>query len=522
MTDSNTVSSGLATLSATGWAVNDEYTTNGQDPARYRNTCVIAGDSITARSGLIQQVGATSAVVGDGANAVFTLASSAIMTGAKLNFIKGQGSEFDGKILTATNINVNSFSVPATFVGNPAAIPIWNNQIRLSERGWWTWANAYLRGKLWLLNNAGIGGDDPAGVLARLQNDVIAYGPKYAIIMIGINQIGTDSVDTTFAAIRRIIARIVKASITPIVLTVLPLHQSYATFSTITPKITQLNWLLRAYCEQNGFMCVDTFEALVDSAQTDGRAIANAIQGGADFVHTSTLGARLVGKAVAAAMSPLLLPAPTLTTTQGENFAANASNLNLINEAPWTLTGGSASGTGVSGAAATPAGFTVTSSGVTASTCVVTSAARTVGADGDAVGNNIILTMTGAEANAIFQVQLSPELAARMVAGIDYKFRFLLTLSGTTGSNLGRILATMLTTYNGTNRGYISGLETDASPPAMPYEDGTYLVESPTFRVPAGQAVNSGWFPFVQFQFLGAGTPVVAKIARVTYPRVSV
>jgi len=528
MTNSATVSTGLATLGANGWVTNEGIAADRLDKTRSRNTVVILGHSRTSRAGLSCATAAGN-VVGDGNTAVFTFASSPIMTGSRLNFAKGSPvTPFDGLILEATNININSFSVPSALVGNPPGAVAWNVQTRWQERGWWTWANAYMGGRMHLLNNAGIGGDTIEGCLARLDRDVIAYGPQWCVCEWAVNSLGSSqSVSGIMELARQGFARLIRYGIAPIAVTETPLHPSYSgtlTFAAATAKIQQYNYMLKAHCAQNGIICIDLFESTVETnpaVATDGRALVGAVQGTAsDYIHESTYGCRLKGKKFASVMNALLPPVSVLTNSQADNYGANAANLNLLDNAPWTLTGGSASGTGVSGAAATPAGFSVTSSGATASTCVVTSAARTVASDGDAVGNNLILTMTAAGVETpTFTVTMS-DATARMVAGNYYRYAFALELSGTAGSNLSKILSTMLVTYNGTGRGYISASETDQAPTVMPYEDGKLIMISPPFRVPAGQAINSGFAPIVSFTFSTGGTAVVAKIGRVTYPQI--
>ena len=519
MTDSNSVSASLATLGASGWAVN-EIAGPGSAFRRGTTFCAI-GESITGRYGLVQQAASTANVVGDGRTTVITLASSANFTGSKLSFVYGLGiPELDGQILTCTNIDVNTFSVPSALVGNPSVIPVWNNQMRKSERGWLTWALAYLKGKAWLLNNAAIGSSNVEWAAQTLTAQVLNYRPDYCFCLLGVNNILTDTPSALLTKCAAIYARLLANGIAPIVMTVLPLHQTFATFATAQPRIMQFNTLLKGYCEKNGLFLIDSFSAISDPAQADGRALAGAIQGTAgDFIHPSTYGARLVGKFVAAALDPFLPPTVAFTTTQADNVGANASNLNLWDNAPWSTTGGAASGTGVSGAANTPAGFNITSSGVVASTCVVSNSARTLVADGDIIGRNCDLTITYAEAAAIFTCTMS-DVTSRLVAGKKYKYRMLLKLANTSGSNLIRVLMSMLTTYNGTNRGYISASEVDANPTVMPYEDGIYMLESPEFMVPAGQAVNSGFQPFIQFQSSAAGTAFIASLGRGTYVQI--
>ncbi len=60
-----------------------------------------------------------------------------------------------------------------------------------AANGYFTWANALLGAPFTRLYNAGIGGDTTEDMLARIQDDVIAYDPGYCMFLGGTNDVNT-------------------------------------------------------------------------------------------------------------------------------------------------------------------------------------------------------------------------------------------------------------------------------------------------------------------------------------------
>jgi lysophospholipase L1-like esterase len=91
------------------------------------------------------------------------------------------------------------------------------------------------------LANRGIGGDDSAGVLRRLDN-VTGLKPAAVFLMIGVNDVNSSvSTDTIVENAQEVVERLTKSGAKVYLLLVLPVAES---FKKINPKIDELN---RAY-----------------------------------------------------------------------------------------------------------------------------------------------------------------------------------------------------------------------------------------------------------------------------------
>lgn len=157
--------------------------------------------------------------------------------------------------------------------------------------------------------NAGIGGNTSAQMLARFQADVIDAGATGVVVLAGMNDAGTFTLLSTYAANMTAIAQAaVKAKIAPIFVTVTPSTNGTTQSDGLKRRqfITTYNAWLANFCAANNYPLINVHDALVNT--TDG-SLAAAYDAG-DGVHQNYAGRQVVGSIVAAALTKILPPAP--------------------------------------------------------------------------------------------------------------------------------------------------------------------------------------------------------------------
>lgn len=480
-----------------------------------RNTCVLLGDSITARCNTSISV-APANVVGSAAGTTITTSAQNVLDG-RVNLSQSQNPALDHSIVQATNVDANVFTIPVPTSGNPPSSLVISIQTQLSERGWFTWLNALTGQRFNLLNNAAIGGETVADIALRVDRDVIAYSPGICFIMAGINDCsaGTPAA-TTFSRLQAIYEKLIPYGIRPVLLTVLPLYTGHANFATAMPLVQQLNQLIKNYAFNNNLLCIDAHAAIVDPASATGAALVDTLD--TDNIHPSAYGARLIGLAGAAMFTPQTQTPPGLTVSQVDNFGSSSSNWQLIDTAPWNASGGTVTGTNMSGTA--PSGFTVQLTAGTVTSGVVSVPARVAATDGDAIGNNVQVVITSSGTPT---VQMFPaSIRLRLVAGGTYQLRVPVRLTNVAGSNLRGIQFQMQFAGVNGQSAIVRAWGNEATVAlATNYADGTYHMYSPVFTVPSWFTNTSGGFPILQFAFSAAGTALTVNAGRWTMQRLS-
>lgn len=200
-----------------------------------------------------------------------------------------------------------------------------------------------------MIRNAAIGGQTAAQMLARIQADVIAYAPRYCVILAGTNDLSAGTTLTAYkVTITAMITALRAAGITPILGTIPPNNTlSYA------PMINTFNDWLRIFCQAQSIPLIGFHGDLVD-VTTGGFKAGYA----SDNAHPSAVGALVMANTALTALDRVLPPAPSILPTYGSTTAATGLNLVVnpllrdvapVNDVPdgWSFNG-------------TPAGFTTT------------------------------------------------------------------------------------------------------------------------------------------------------------------
>jgi acyl-CoA thioesterase-1 len=165
------------------------------------------------------------------------------------------------------------------------------------------WASILSNGKMVYKVNAGIGGNNAAQMLARLQADIIAPGCDVCVVMSGSNDAQqTVSLASYAASITGIVAGLRSAGIAPVLCTSPPLVAAPVTSPTRRRLWDSYNAWLATFCHRNSIPLVPIQYLLTDPANADYLAAYSA----GDGYHPNAAGARVMGQALADAVSPLL------------------------------------------------------------------------------------------------------------------------------------------------------------------------------------------------------------------------
>lgn len=167
--------------------------------------------------------------------------------------------------------------------------------------------------------NAGIGGDNTAGLLARLDRDVLAHAPELVVLLAGTNDLlnSRNAVpleqyrENLGALVRRIHAKGIKL----VLMTMPPAYPPYllqrhpAEFygrGGPEPRLAAGNAVIREVARENHLPVVELFDAFQQAggaSEHPASLIRNAANSGKpDGIHPTAAGYRLIGELVAEVM----------------------------------------------------------------------------------------------------------------------------------------------------------------------------------------------------------------------------
>jgi lysophospholipase L1-like esterase len=409
--------------------------------------------------------------------------------------------------------------------------------------GWMAWANAYAGGRINWVRNGALGGERLINVsytqsaVDRVDDEFTGINAQVCFIMHGTN----DCNDATGTA--RSILEIYQAllacaqkilfrhKMVPIILTIPPFGSGIANFATVQARANALNALIKSNAGiATGYLCIDTAQYLTN--WNGGAAYATPPVLQPDNIHISKIGNRIVGKAIADRLGKFA-PADFLSVSSIDNFGANPQLPNLIDSGIWTTTGGTVTGSGLSGTL--PANWALARLDAgTLSTCVASVVARTVAADGDTNGQNIRLVMTSAAEAFNPWIRCTDTIHSRLVIGGEYEIRVPIRFTGLLGSRLRALSVWMQVNfvdpasafahaYNHmafNNATTTEDMEIGTLVGNLPSADGTYMFRSLPMRVTVPVGVAGNQFN-IRFLFNGAaGSALTVDMGRPAYVRV--
>ncbi len=184
----------------------------------------------------------------------------------------------------------------------------------LNARGFFNVANVLLGSPFTLVNYAGVGGENTAQVLARLQTDVIAFNPGYCLVLAGTNDQFTGGLTTaqSQANLTAIWSGLVAAGIKPIACT---LSARKTLTTTQQTWYSTMNRWIRATAAASNYLLCDLENSIID--RTNGGVSPAAAT--VDDVHFSLLGASMVAfdvqRTLAGKLPALALPVSNVDKT---------------------------------------------------------------------------------------------------------------------------------------------------------------------------------------------------------------
>jgi lysophospholipase L1-like esterase len=347
-------------------------------------------------------------LVQEGGVATLIAAEHSLLPGYEIFITGAEQADYNGwkTILTVPDANTCTFTVADT-----AASPATTSGVieartagRIPGHSWFQFAAGALGGWPELVCNAGIGGQTTSQILARV-GEVIRADVDTVIVWAGHNDLlwSSDSHSVPLANLCATCQTLISAGKHVLLLTCEP--ECNETVSAGSRReIIALNQALAAYAKRTaGIVLVDIYPELIDSANTDGRGIEAAYL--SDGVHFSCLGAQLVGAKVASTLETMLRVfnlAPCATFSGEHQIFSNplmagtgGGLLNATGQAPNDVSVLRLAGAG---------------------TYLVSVAARTTAADGDAFGNNLVISCADGTISDYTFIQMA-DVSAKVSAG---------------------------------------------------------------------------------------------------------
>jgi lysophospholipase L1-like esterase len=478
------ITTGVTALNACGTNATANITvTNGVVTACVLNSpgqTYGIGDSLTA---LAANIGGT----GSGFNVPVATISGPFSTTIKVSQAAG-AIAYPGQQCTISNCNQIEFNGCWIVISNPdpsnmlvnlnvaatVSAPTGGVSLGLSTTlqndGWWNYCNGL---KLRVLHNGGLSGDTSiaglksnfVGLYSRLQQDVFAYSPDCATVLIGTNDIleytANGAGATSIAQnIQLICNTILAQGITVVLITTPPFAPGYTGFTTpISEMLIEIRRQTMAYVNatQNIYL-IDTWQFLADPTSTTGAGLANLYL--ADGIHQGGAGASLIGAALKSLFTSLGVQQIELPSTQLDSYAINNLSTNAINNPLMQGSGGTA-GTNTSGTI--PASWHSGTGGGGSQAIVSSTVARTVAADGDTCGNNWVNVFTSAANGDNFTINSNVAYSSQFVAGQWLQFEADFGWSGATNMKYVEII-TVLTVGGVLYKSYWMGAADQVNP----------------------------------------------------------
>lgn len=447
------------------------------------NRCILLGDSMTLAHN--QVLAAASATFSRTSNVATVSYTSHGLISGQLITVNGFASSygFNANRVEVTWISANAFSYPnpgADIGATAGTVSTSTNPIvlldRADNRGWVHHANSKLNGGLQIVNNAGVGGDTFAMMIARLATDVDAFDFDILFLHGGYNGLNDgNTAATEWASCKQIIDKYIGLGKTVVLVTVLPVGTSNANAANTTfqTRLSELRRLQLNY-SRPGLITVDGYLDSIDPSNANGCSLANMT---GDGTHPTAKLARLIGTRVYNAINGKQ-PFPDIrAVSAADNYATHASSNQLLN-AGWAGTGGT-NGSANFTYTSVPAGMKVDYGGsITSGT--VTGAARSDGFGYDA---NIASCVCGGAATPRVGSLTIP--AGSYAVGDEIITVCEVTISGDPG-NIKGVYAALQQNHTTQGNGYAYALASSSTAADFGVADGTYLLVTPPMKVITG------------------------------------
>lgn len=380
---------------------------------RPRDGVVIMGDSIAQKNAL--ELPVTIADNGNG-TATATITSPAIgqnfyagdrvtfagMLDSKLNQINALvlSHTLSGALVTSVTYATTGPYIPVSGAFPPVAYLPWQEP----GYGAFIWAKALCGSTFKIVGNYSAGGADSDGLQSVIEA-ALGTGASVALFQVGTNNVYARgwAADYSIASIKSLVDRCVQVGVKPIACAIPP---NTGGTSALSAKLAPVNRWEQSYLPQIGGRHVNTWMGtgngllLANPASVVGLPSSGML---ADNAHFARLGAWATGKRIAQALINYF-PASRATYPMACDVAASGKvffDNSLLSGSGGTTSVGSGT---ITGPIATGL-VVVNSAGSQAITCSVVP--RTEAVDGDALGNNQRLVVTGLAAGSVVTVRIA-------------------------------------------------------------------------------------------------------------------
>ncbi|WP_457321626.1 SGNH/GDSL hydrolase family protein [Roseateles sp. P5_E11] len=478
------------------------------------NTVVTLGDSRFARDWTVNAgTPVVTGTVGD-TLATCTLANHKKFAGDTIKICNAADQAYNCVSVVESVVSSSVFTyrtpVPITSAA-PAGTAEFRDPYQLGNNGIFNWANILGGGRYRHLRNAGNTGEKLRDMRARIQRDVIDQRPAFCVLLGGTNNARAgDSADTMYAEWLLNVGDLRAAGIRVLACT----EHTYATgASNLTAAkvaaLMKFNRLISTYAQNTpGMLLADFASAMSDTDATDGASLTTCFED--SDVHQSPRGAYRMGKELNRVLSTVVPPLSLLPSFPSDSFDFTGTLSKLSNPLFQVGAGGTVTAPMTGTAAALAASWRYEGAGGGA-TLAATLEARTVAADGDALGSNSKFVGTMTANNDSMQLRQNG-LTARVGAGRYFyavaNIRFVSLPSTTKRANL-----TINMTVDGVTYSVVCGTGTTSNVFEQEDFNGTFV--TPLIRVPANAVSITAFEVVAFFQTSGAATAAEMHVGRV-------
>ena len=465
----------------------------------------LMGDSMTASAG-----GNATATSVTRLNGVVTVVATGVnlTTGMIVRIYNCLDTSYNNNSAYVTRIDANTITYVSPGADGStsnltglAPMTVQNNSY-LNSNSYLFWLNSKTGGAFRMVANGGSNGNTSANMLPRIATDCLAFNPQAVIIMCGYNDFPGSSLTAAqvFANVTAMIAQCVGKLV--VVVSAIPWTSGGTTANR--QEAAKYNRLIRAYCNSNP-RCrfADAAKYLVDfNNATRFSPLAGMLR--TDNIHPSPKGAERIAQSILDAIQFDFARPSRLVNNQADTFGFDATNPNILDNAPFTNTGGAVAG-GTTGAAAAQYAVTLTNTSTLAA-CVASCPAR---ADGIGFDQQAVFTAGGVGDVCTFSIGTG-NISGRFTAGDRVLILGELSLSGLSGANIrGFSIGLSLPGTSGS-----PAMVTDAGDNLTTAQigiDGVYTLVSNEIVIPVG-CTGISWS--VTFTASAAGTPLTVKLGR--------
>lgn len=470
---------------------------------------VAVGDSMTASAGSNTTITSLSR----SANVVTAIvAGHGRGTGEVCRICNCADESFNSNEVSVTRVDANTITYPS--IGPDASTVDYNADrvMTLQSTAWCAdnsplfWLQSWTGGALKLVRLAGNNGDTSSGMLARWKADIDSAPPHdCCLIQTGYNDFVKAGL--TAEQVMTNVAEMIRRSTGKLIIVESAMPWTTGGTTANRAQAIRYNRLLRNYIA--GLPSVrfaDSAKYMVDPvAATKFSPLAGMLQ--ADGIHPSPKAAYLRAKAIYEAALYDWPKVSRYVSCSGDNYGADANNINILDAAPWTTSGGALAG-GATGTVA--AGIAVTNTGGGTVVASVVSRSDGVGYDQQAIfmpsANNDSVTISGAG-----------YISGRTADGNKLNYIGQLDLSGMSGANIKSI--DVYLTYAGANSYHYIAKGQAANASAYPNGNMTLNLASLIDSVICSGHTGVGWTVVIKAG--AAGTALTAKLGLQSIDKVS-